>query len=166
MAKTGFSLQRTSRYIVSTTIGSTFMMMPINFMLFEDPLKEIIKNFVALGAINTALFSILNFVAKDFFKYNSSLILKSLVYTLKNHYIDTDYELLLKAYEHQTNYSFVLDENKIPRLKQEKHIMVPVYKSGEEKEISLLQEHIIGTKDYDLSYGSPQKKLKLAYNSI
>lgn len=162
MANTGFSLQRTSRYIAFSTFWSTFMMMPINFMLLDKPIKGIILNFIVLTGLNVAIFSLLNIAAKDFFKHNSSLSLKSLLVSLRKCYIDTDYELLLNAYEYCTNYKFELDDNKVPRLKEEKYIMVPVYKNGEEKEVSLLQEHIVGTKKYELSYGSPKKVLKPA----
>lgn len=44
--------------------------------------------------------------------------------------------------------------------------MVPTYDKGEKKEVSLVQEHVIGSKEYTISHGTPRKVLKLAYNPI
>lgn len=46
--------------------------------------------------------------------------------------------------------------------------MVPVIENGEEKEVSIVQEHAIGSKTYSLSIGEPtkQKVFKLATNSM
>ena len=76
--------------------------------------------------------------------------------------------MLQQSYEYETNYSFLLDDNNIPRLKQEKYINVPVVDRDGEKEVSLVQEHIIGTREYELSCGSPTKSkvLKPLYNGI
>ena len=103
---------------------------------------------------------------QGFNKDNVLIELKELASLLRSHYINTDYELLQKVYEYETNYKFVLDENKIPRLKQDKYIMVPVVDRDGEKEVSLVQEHLIGSNDYELSYGSPTKSkvLKPVFN--
>ena len=36
----------------------------------------------------------------------------------------------------------------------------------EVKDTSILQEHIVGSNDYVLSIGSPEKKLKLVYEGV
>lgn len=86
--------------------------------------------------------------------------LKVLVSSLRKINVNTDYDLLLKSYNYETKYKIEFNESFIPRLKQEKFIMVPVHELGEEKEVSLVQEHIVGSMSYSLSYGSPQKALR------
>jgi len=92
--------------------------------------------------------------------------LKSLVILLQNINVNTNYELLLKSYKYHTEYKLEFDESKAPYIIQEKYINIPIYDNGNEKEVSLVQEHIIGSKSYTLSYGSPKKVLKLATNPI
>lgn len=90
--------------------------------------------------------------------------LKNLADTLRSINISTDYELLLEAYKYETNYQFEFEEDKFPSLKQNKFIMVPINDEG--KEVSLMQEYIIGSNEYTLSCGSPQKELKLSFNPV
>lgn len=68
-------------------------------------------------------------------------------------------KLLKDAEVIQTNYKVNLrDKNKLPFLKQEKYIEVPLCNGY--KEI-LLQEHNIGSKNYELSVQEPTKKMSL-----
>jgi len=164
-SKTGVSLKKTcaKRLFV------------INFaMCFNMPIillsGEFIKSFItSLGFVSFLTFFYGFFDNKDLKDINidnSTNQLKQLAILLRKHYINTDYELLQKVYEYETNYKFVLDENKIPRLKQDKYIMVPVVDRDGEKEVSLVQEYLFGSKDYELSYGSPTKSkvLKPVFN--
>ena len=85
---------------------------------------------------------------------------------LKDINISTSYELLLDSENYKTEYKLKFDEAKIPYIKQDKYINIPVYNDGDIKEVSLVQEHVIGSKSYSLSYGSPSKVLKPAFNPI
>lgn len=99
-------------------------------------------------------------------KINKSLSidkLKLLAQTLRSINVNTNYDLLLQSYAYDTTYEINLDGS-FPKLEQKKYIMVPVYDNGEEKEVSLVQEHTIGSNSYSLSIGSPKKVLKLATN--
>lgn len=82
-----------------------------------------------------------------------------LIDELKNHGIDTSYELLILSEE--INKSLNLKE-----LKEDKYIEIPTNAIYGNSKVSIHQEHYIGSKVYTLSIGSPQKKLKLAYNPI
>lgn len=86
---------------------------------------------------------------------------------LNNINVNTDSELILESYKYKTEYDFNKDSES-KDLIQKKYIMVPVIQNGEEKEISILQEHVIGTKEYSLSCGEPtkQKVFKLALNPM
>lgn len=75
-------------------------------------------------------------------------------------------ELLLDSIEYYKEHKFVLSENGIPGVMQNKFINIPVYNDGDIEETSILQEHKIGTRQYVLSLGSPNKYrlFKPAYN--
>lgn len=79
--------------------------------------------------------------------------------------IDTSCELLLKTEMEAHIYNLRLNEDKLPIIMENKYLLVPVYNNlGDVKKISVLQEHVVGSKQYVLSMGRPKKKLKFAYN--
>lgn len=161
-SKTGVSLKRSSKRLLLTTSLVTALNVPA-ILMDENPMNEL--RYCLTIAISVGLFYRIvydGFLFKDLYKNKSLSELKNLAQLLRGNFINTDYELLQKAYQYETNYSFTLDGNKIPRLKQEKYIMVPVTDRDGEKEVSLVQEHLIGTSEYELSYGSPKKVLKPA----
>jgi len=140
------------------------MFCPLDVLIANGNLKFLIIQTIFRTGANAIVFPL---IEKQGFNKDTVLIqLKELASLLRKHYINTDYELLQKAYEYEINYKFVLDENKIPRLKQDKYIMVPAVDRDGEKEVSLVQEHLIGSNDYELSYGSPTKSkvLKPVFN--
>ena len=99
---------------------------------------------------------------KDIYKIESEERLKKLVRSFNDNYISTDYDLLLKSeyYEHITKLE--INENKLPFINSKKYILVPTYTcSGIIEETSIEQEHILGTKEYSLSIGTPSKVRKL-----
>lgn len=69
--------------------------------------------------------------------------------------IDTNRMLLMNAYKYKTEYEINSDK-KIPRLVQKKYINIP---TTDDKEASLLQEHVVGTRTYTLSKGKPRKQM-------
>jgi hypothetical protein len=79
--------------------------------------------------------------------------------------VSTDVELMADAEEYHREYKIVFNEGIIPKILQNKYILVPTYAEGEIKETSVLQEHIIGSKKYFLSKGSPAKQYKLAFSA-
>ena len=103
----------------------------------------------------------------DFIKDFSSERLDSLVAKLQSLQVDTTFDLLLesKVYKKVTNLK--INENKIPYLLESKYILVPTLDSlGNTTNISILQEHIIGSKKYVLSVSSPSKEKKLVFSSV
>lgn len=169
-SKTGLSLKRKASWMKYQMGLGLLATMPFNILLSQiadaNFIKETIKDILFLltcyGVSDTAVDYFLRETNKNIAKLKLILLLGE----LSDININTNYELLSNAYEYDSTYKFEVNDSKIPHLKEEKYIMVPVIKDGEEKEVSLVQEHVVGSKEYILSYGSPQKKLKLAYNPI
>ena len=106
------------------------------------------------------LYEILSYLGIEYFTYKecgdhykelASKDLKRLVSLLKSEVYDKKYQLRL-------------NEDKIIEVLESKYILVPTYDfNGHIKDTSILQEHVVGSDDYVLSFGSPAKKLKLVY---
>ncbi len=78
--------------------------------------------------------------------------------------VRTTTELLKEAEVISTNYKIKFkDSDKTPVLKQEKYIEVPLSNGYKE---TLLQEHNIGSKDYELSVQEPAKKMSLKLSKV
>jgi len=156
-ANTGMSLKR----ITKKNLFAISITLPLMVATSPD-LKTVLAITTKLTAMNYLFYGISEMLFSSFIKDKSKDELKKLAIALKNIDVNTDYEMLLNASKYKTEYEIKKDEQQPPKLEQKKYIMVPVYDNGEEKEVSLVQEHIIGTDEYHLSYGSPKKVLKLA----
>lgn len=96
----------------------------------------------------------------DMYKSRAKKHLSELANELNHYCIETNEELIKKAKKYKTEYG--LDtESFPPKLMQKKYIMVPVHNNWGNNERSLVQEHIIGSKEYALSYGEPEEKKKV-----
>lgn len=97
----------------------------------------------------------------DRYAYNSRVKLKHLPGMLGDINVKTNYEMLLKSELYERKFKVESNGDKLPSLKEEKYIYVPSYGfDGKEKETSILQEHDIGSDNYILSVGEPEKKYK------
>ena len=103
----------------------------------------------------------------DPYKDLSSKNLKRLAIELKDLYVNTDYNSLLKSELVTKKYKIQINKENILSVFENKYILVPTYDfNGNVKTTSILQEHEIGTSEYVLSIGSPKKKLKPVRESI
>lgn len=102
---------------------------------------------------------------EDFYTAKAIVNLKKLLIQLNDLNIKTDYDLLLDSKPYKREYKIKLNEKKLPIVLESKYIMVPTYNfNGDVKDTSILQEHVVGSKKYVLSLGSPKKQFKLAYS--
>lgn len=102
---------------------------------------------------------------EDIFVDDASNNLKKLVAQFHDLNISTDYELLLQSELYKRKYNVELKEK--PHLLESKYIMVPIYHfNGDVKDTSILQEHVVGSRQYVLSLGSPNKEFKPAYSNV
>lgn len=106
-------------------------------------------------------------VGADQYGYKSAKDLKKLVGQLDALNISTSYDLLLKSEVYDKKHKVEINKDHLPYIAESKYILVPSYTyNGDIKDTSVLQEHIIGSKEYVLSLGSPKKVLKPSYSSI
>ena len=160
-AKKGFVLNKAVKRIGEASLISLTIQNSI-FILFSLS-KEQLLHFSLLQIFYQIALGIFGeFLLVKITKEYSIETLKRLSESLKKLDINTNYELLLNSYKYKMEYEF--RKSSFKKLNQKKYIIVPIYINGEEKEISLVQEHIIGSKEYYLSVGEPDKILKLSYN--
>ena len=108
-----------------------------------------------------------NYLNMDIYKEKSIKDLKQLVIDLEKLYIKTDYDLILQSSLYNKKYKLNINKENIFNVMEQKYILVPTYDFNNNiKKTSILQEHIIGTNNYVLSIGLPNKELKKVYMSI
>ena len=104
----------------------------------------------------------------DFYKKESIQRLKELVPKLNDTLnLNVDYGLLLESELDSKKYNIQINKSILPTILETKYILVSTVDfNGHQKNISLMQEHLVGSNDYDLSVGSKKKELKLEYSNI
>ena len=150
------------------TILDSILYSILDLMLSEN--KD--SNVLLAASIGASVFYLLKSLADEMMnkclkekqKQDALIDLIFLTRKLKKINIDTSPELLIDSKIQSVEYKINLNEEKIPNLLQNKYILIPTYNDGEIKEKYVLQEHVIGSKEYTLSSGYPQKVLKLAHN--
>ncbi len=96
---------------------------------------------------------------EDVYQMTASKRLKKLVGELEDLNVRTDYDSLLESELYEKHYKVDVNEGILPRLVEEKYVLVPGhFFRGDKEDISILQEHVVGSKEYVLSLGSPSKK--------
>jgi len=169
-AKTGFSIQKTIKPILIKTGLSFAIFLPIASVVSSSP-EEMLKGLSrALCIFLSSQIFISGSVDLLLSRFTKNMSKKSLMYLsahLKEINVNTDSELILDSYKYKTEYEINKDDES-KDLVQKKYIMVPIIENGEESEISIVQEHVIGSKLYFLSLGEPkkQKVFKLALNPM
>lgn len=157
IAKKGFSIQRCSKAAGMRILFCSIFLVPIICML-EPPIDDIVISYSLLG-LNAAEFDFMvPFMLKKIEKQKAIKNLTQLSHKLKDIFIDTDCEKLQEAKLYKTEYALDLENSTFPKVMQKKYIMVPIHNEWNNNERSLMQEHYIGSKDYALSYGEPEKE--------
>ena len=97
----------------------------------------------------------------DLYGEKASKRLKELAILLETINVSTNYDMLVASELYYKKTSIEPSEGTFPILKSEKYIYVPSYGfDGEEKTTSILQEHVVGTKEYVLSQDEPDKEFR------
>lgn len=168
-AKTGISLHRTTKAIlITSSIVITTSTIVLSFLISPEELTKEFIQIIANSLIMQTSFRIsFDLLVSKLYKIISKEQLRQLSSQLKDIKVNTDKDLILESYKYKNEYKLLKSENDVD-LVQKKYIMVPVIENGEESEVSILQEHAIGSKIYSLSIGEPTKQnvFKLALNPM
>lgn len=161
LAKRGISLKRWGTQTIKTTTFVTALATP---MLALDglTLTEVYEEYVLLLKLYSAVYGSAEMFSSPFCKRNAKRQLQKIANQLGDIYVDTNADMLTQAKAYKTEYELEC-ENFPPKVIQHKYIMVPVNNDWGNNERSLHQEHVIGTRDYDLSYGEPEKEKVYSY---
>lgn len=162
LAKKGFSLKKTLKTGIALYPIAFALSVPTNL---DDP-KQMFTSSIIIMLYYYLLRVQKVILLSSLIKEKSFGELVKLSNYLESLNISTSASLLLNSKVYDTLYKVELDDAKIPYLLQKKYIMVPAYDSNGIGDISILQEHVIGSRDYVLSLGSPSKILKLAPSGI
>lgn len=162
--QTGISLKKTTKRVFGWSIVSFSIIQTLNVTLGQD--VNTLNNMACAFLPQATMQLLMDLILSKPRKNLGCIRISRLLSELSKIDVYTEPKLLLNSYKYKTEYELIKSDSKIPLVQQKKYIMVPSYVNGEENEVSLLQEHIIGSNDYDLSLGEPKKVLKLAINPI
>ena len=127
-------------------IGSN-LRCPIIFMCFNTLWTKLISGIPEIKEM------------KEFNAYNN---LKKLATDLSILQVKTNATLLKDTLPVKREYRITTNDKHLPVVVQNKYINIPIlYGNGEIGSEVLLQEHVIGSRKYDVSVKSPNKELKL-----
>ena len=140
----------------------------IDYYTCKNGLIEIIPTLILqFGFLTGTMALVYKKFEVDTYKDIAIKNLTKLAGDLENLNIETNYQLLLDTELLSKKYQLRLNKEKLPEILESKYLLVPSFNyNGEVKDTSLLQEHVVGSKQYVLSIGSPKKEHKLAYANI
>ena len=156
-AKKGYSLKRCAKRVGAMFAISSSLSTMNNLIAGSDP-RELLIVYPMHIAIHTSYTAMYTFGLSGITKSLAERSLQKLTNELPNICVRTNYESLLNTYPYKTKYRLDLD-GKFPKVEQKKYMKIPV--SDEyfgDREIPIVQEHIIGSRNYDLSFGEYEKK--------
>lgn len=155
-AKTGFSLHKYTK-VVGFTNGIAIPAMLLGAYIGNTEASYVIESVLRLFGYSLFYNAVNVLCMVVFRKRDACLDLEKLSRELNRICIETDAELLKSAYKYYVEYG-VYFSSFPPKFEQKKYIMAPVHNDWGNNERSVLQEHIIGSSSYALSYGEPKKR--------
>lgn len=156
-AKTGFSLHKFT-VLMGFINGITMPAVILGAELGNEPVVETLDTIFRMLFISGSQ----SLVNSSFGKYYAVEKLRELSIKLNDICIETDTEMLMETYKYDVRYK-VDFESFPPKIVQDKYMMVPVHNDWGNNERSVKQEHVIGSRNYVLSYGEPEKKKSYSY---
>ena len=164
-AKTGMQHKRIVNKIVGYSIATSMINLPFE-MMTEQPGKEFLVSTLYFFCCNSMGFPAAYYMLRDNTKKYSKEDLEKIVRQLSSLDVCVGYESLLNAYKYDKEYETIKSESAILKILEKKYIKVPCSDDEVFGEVSLVQEHIVGTKKYTLSVGEPQKTYKLVKSTV
>lgn len=166
-AKKGYSLKRCAKRVAGMLAISSSLSTINNAVAGSDP-RELLLIYPIHAAIHTGYTAMYTFAFSNITKSLAERSLQGLCCELPKICVRADYESLLNIYPYKTKYKLDLD-GKFPKLQQNKYMRIPVSDDCfGEREIPVVQEHVVGSRNYDLSLGEYEKKkvYSLSYKTM
>ena len=152
-ANTGFDFKR----FASKMAISTGVIVPINFTTHAiNPEAHSFISLLSSYMYSTFIFGSSELALKSINIKLADLALKQLSSSLTKINIYTDAESIKKARLYKIQYKIIHEDK--PAIQQNRFMMLPTTGTFNADEVSLQEEHIIGSKEYVLSIGEPKKK--------
>ena len=156
-AKQGYSLKRCVKRTLGFMAFSSAIGIPDN-LISGNISPDLWIELSAYLACHTSFTVALAWTFKNMSQEVARRTLKSLVSELRNHCIKCDEDSILDSKSYKTEYDFSFASS-LPIIEQRKYLNVPVRDEYfGDKEVSLVQEHIIGSREYTLSLGEPKEQ--------
>lgn len=156
-AKKGYSLKRCVKRTLGMASISALIGTPDN-LINGNISPELWIELSAYLMCHTSFTTALALAFQNMTKESAQGILSSLVSELRGNCIRTDEEAILDTKKYKTEYDISFTAA-IPTLEQRKYLNIPVKDEYfGDKDISMVQEHIIGTREYVLSFGEPREQ--------
>lgn len=169
--KHGFSLIKSTKKIVAVFAITCCIVLPLtaintDHIKFVNYLNNLPLEFLMAMGFLIPFDAALDKMMKPVRELNIPPKLSTLPPKLKNLNINTNYNLLLESYKYKTEYEVKSEKGVFPHLVQKKYIIIPTLDKNK-KEVSILQEHVVGSHTYTLSKGKPRKQVafNLAFNN-
>ena len=116
---------------------------------------------MSLDTLGEIMAKTLSYSKTDLYAKKASARLNMLALMLDDINVNTNYDMLLSSELYYKTSHIEYGDRRIPTIMSQKYIYVPAYGfDGEEKTVSILQEHIIGTKEYVLSQDEPDREYR------
>ena len=160
-ANTGMSLKRSACKMLVGTACTTALTLPY-IMNDTSNGEDFGMNFLMILLAQTIYTINSNKLFADKYKEIASIKLNKVLSLLGNLDLNVNYEDLLNAYTYCTEYEDSYDEGFLPKIVQRKYFLIPFSDGCEINDISLIQEHVLGSNVYDISCGRKEKKLELS----
>lgn len=158
-ANTGFSIN----YMRSKMITGTIILAGISALSNIDSINEFARDFSGSFGIFCLINIPSSFLSIRPIKLIANEQIDSLCSKLEDIDVYTNPDSLKDARVYNSEHKLSFSEGSLPKLHQNKYILV---KNNAGEDVSILQEHVVGSRSYSLSVGEPekQKQYRLVFN--
>lgn len=158
-AKVGYSLKMHVKKVGILSFITTATFLTVDCIAGNDFIHTL--SWITYSTCYYTLQSVLQAtLLKNTTKKEAEKNLASLVSKLRTSNIKTDASTILDSYKYDTQYNVLDDEGAFPKFKENKYIKIPTCDEyWGNREMPIVQEHIIGTNNYFLSVGQPERKV-------
>lgn len=165
-AEKGFSLKENAGFVAKISLPPAVFCAGLcavygnNIGLELNDYLNLFSKYGLMVLADCGVLTLVSSLLKGYVKEKAEFELLNLTNKLALLNVNTTPDLLKKAKLVDKQYHFEKENNKL-RLKENKYIDIKVCNGvGKEFEETLLQEHYVGSKQYEISVQSPQKKLE------